>query len=275
MKRYQFGFCSWYTPVPGPYSLDFIGEMGYDGVQISDLGGETQAYPLTNKKIQDGFLSAAVRNHMQLQMINLLELGMSGRMKCDMQSVNGQIAMESLRKGIDACTELGVNTAFVPCVFGGSIDNDYDMDQVAGYLKAGCAYAEEHGVTLLLESFLGYDRTMKLHEKANGCFRLCYDSLNPYKYGFGDAVKEVEQYGTDMIHTIHIKDCMDNFQEAEEIGKGCGHFYQVAEVIDKIGYRGWIVNENNYFKGAAAKHRNPEEIIERDLITLRKAFPNK
>ena len=191
---------------------------------------------------------------------------------CAQQSEKGALAIESIKKGVDACAEMGIETAFVPCVFGGSINNEFDMDMVAQYLKIGCAYAEERGVTLLLESFLGYDRTMRLHEKADGCFRLCYDSLNPYKYGFGDTVQELRQYGTDMIHTIHIKDCMENYQEAEAIGKGCGRFQEIAECILKIGYKGWIVNENNYFVGPQAKSRDPMEIIRQDRITLAEAF---
>ena len=81
MRRFQFGFCSWYTPVPGPYSMDLIGDMGYDGVQISDLGGESQAYPLNNAHIQHGFLEAAKRNNMTIQMVNLLALGTGGNMR--------------------------------------------------------------------------------------------------------------------------------------------------------------------------------------------------
>ncbi len=272
MSSYKYGFCAWYTPFPGPFALDFAGEVGYDGVQISDLGGDAQAYPLKNKTLQRGFLQAAKRNNLEIQMVNLLSLCMNGIIKSPKESPKGEITMKNIVKGIEACAEMNISAMFIPCIFMAQINNEYDLEVVASYYREAAPVAKAYNIELLFESFMDYDRTMRMYEKSGGAFKLCYDSINPMKYGFGNAVHELRQYDLSMIHTIHIKDSTPDYKEAEIIGRGCGNFFEIAEVIKEIGYKGWIVNENDYFKGDLAKHRDPQELIRMDLETFRKTF---
>lgn len=272
MSRYKFGFCAWYTPFPGPFALDFCGEAGYEGVQINDLGGGARAYPLKNKRLQKGYLDTAAKYAMEIQMINLWEPGLSDMMKNPLDSAKGALAQENIREGLEACREMGVKNLFIPSVMDGRINNGYELERVSEHLAEGARYARELGVTFLYESFLGYDSTMRMYEKSGGAFRLVYDTLNPMKYGFGDAVDEIQRYGTEMIHTVHIKDAAENFKDAVNIGEGAGRFYEAAAAIDKIGFSGWIVNENDYFSGELAKKHEPQARIRKDIETLRKTF---
>ncbi len=274
MKKYKFGFCSWYTPFPGPFSLTFAGEAGYDGIQISDLGGHEQGYPLTNKRIQRGFLETAKASNLEIQMINLLTPGLSGMMKHPQESCHGKLAVENISNGIKACAEMKVPNVFIPSIFAGRIDNDFELEMVALYMKVAGSIAKENGVELLYESFMSVEKTMDLYERAGKCFKLCYDTLNPYKYGFGNAVEELKRYDLSMIHTIHIKDCSNDYKYTELFGEGNGRFYYIAETLKKIGYTGWIVNENNYFKGEIAKQGDQLEMAKIDLEKLRTTFEN-
>ena len=275
MSKFKYGFCAWYTPFPGPFAVEFAGQAGYDGVQINDLGGDAQAFPLMNPKLQKGFLDAAKKYKMEIQMVNLWAPGLSDMMKCPLDSDRGQLGQENIKKGIEACREMGIKNLFIPSIWGGRIDNDYELTQVAIHLSKGSEYAKSLGITFLYESFMGYDNTMRLYEKSGEAFRLVYDSLNASKYGYGDALKEIKKYGVSMIHTIHIKDALENFKDAELIGFGIGRVKEFAEAVNAIGYQGWIVNENNYFSGNLAKSRDPFEMICKDIETLKILFPNE
>ncbi|MDX2160399.1 MAG: TIM barrel protein [bacterium] len=89
---------------------------------------------------------------------------------------------------------------------------------------------------------------------------LCLDTGH-YHYGGGDAVKAIEEYG-ERVRYLHLKDCdpgirrlaidekMDYFAATAagvfcELGAGEVNFSGVLRAVDKIGYDGWGIVEQD------------------------------
>ena len=49
----KVGVCEWCLPVWGPDSIGFAADIGFEGVQLTDLGGATKGFPMTNQKIRE------------------------------------------------------------------------------------------------------------------------------------------------------------------------------------------------------------------------------
>ena len=68
------GICEWSFAVTGPSAIEYAGVIGFDGIQIGDLGGARNCFPLNDPHIQQTYLEASSRFQVQLQSMHLPEL---------------------------------------------------------------------------------------------------------------------------------------------------------------------------------------------------------
>jgi sugar phosphate isomerase/epimerase len=220
MVRFKYAFCEWYTPIRGPLSLKVAAEAGYDGIQIDDNGGRSNNFGLCDKRIQQAYLEAKVQTGIEIQMFNMLSLCMDGTLMKPKGSTEQVAAVESFRKGLEACVALGIPNIFYPSAVKALIVNDYDMQNTIISLREVGAMAKDMGIQLLFESFIDANRTIQIYEACNGCFKLLYDTLNPFRYGFGNPSRELPIYGAEFLHTIHVKDSAYNLIDDARLAMG-------------------------------------------------------
>ena len=282
MGMYKYGFCEWYLPFNGPSTLKFVKEMGYDGIQIGDMGGLDQNFPLTNKRIADEYAESAAKLGIEIQMIDILSVLNDGSLRENPDSECGSNSVLAMKKAFEAAQLMGVKNVFIPSVLSTRIQNRYHLKNTIENLRRGKEIADDMGIEFLYESFSGINETKKICSEAGG-IRLVYDTLNLLKYGFGErSEEEIIAYGTEMIHTVHFKDINESFTSDVPFGTGIGRVKESAAALKTIGYEGWIVNENTYFKTdlqrayfsktIAADYSDPWEIGANDLETLKHLF---
>ena len=271
MSTYRFGLCDWLLPLPGPTALELAGLLGYHGVQILDLGGAENNYPLSLPWVQRAYQQAMERSGVVIQTLQLQALVRSGCLKAPAGSPEERLALESIRRGAQACQALGIPRLMVESFFDSAIQNDQDLERTAALLRKAGEITREHGVQLIYESFMDREKTLALWEGCGRAFLLCYDLLNPLRYGFGDPTQELQQYDLSMIDHIHAKDAPAGYQGSVCLGTGAGLFQESCAILRKRGYTGWVVSENYYCLDPMGKE-DPALTAERDLKTLRDTF---
>lgn len=271
MNRFQFGFCEWLLPLPGPPALQLAGQLGFDGVQMLDLGGTGNNYPLTLPWVQDAYREAMDQARVTIQTLQLQSLVRAGWVKAPLTSPEGRLALEAVEKGAQVCQALHIPNLMVESVYSSAIQNEEDLANTAALLCEAGAITRDHGVQLIYESFVEYERTMRLWEASGRTFRLCYDILNPLRYRFGDPREELRRYDLAMIDHIHAKDAPEGYQGACCLGAGAGLFQESCAILKERGYTGWIVSENYYCLDPIGKE-DPAVTAKRDLETMKRVF---
>ncbi|MGN0968975.1 MAG: sugar phosphate isomerase/epimerase family protein, partial [Oscillospiraceae bacterium] len=272
MSDHQFGLCEWLLPIPGPTAFHLAGSLGYDGVQILDYGGTQNNYPLNRPWVQQAFLQAMEESHLCIQALQLQSLVLNGWMKAHRHSASGTLAREAFRKGIEVCRALSIPNLQVEDYAASAITSEEEFRNTADFLHWAAPLARNEGVQLVYESFANYDNTMRLYEASGRGFRLCFDTLNPLRYRFGDPLEELQRYDLSLIAFIHVKDAPEGFQGSVCLGTGSGLFRDACTLLNRRGYKGWIVSENYYCQDPIGRE-DPAITAARDLEVLRRSFP--
>ena len=113
---------------------------------------------------------------------------------------------------------------------------------------------------------------MQLYEMCGKTFRLCYDTLNPLRYGFGDPQDELQRYPMDLIDHVHLKDAQFDFSGNARLGEGRGRLSETCTLLQKKHYDGWLIAETNYYMGKIGRDYDPCESVAADLHTMRQLF---
>lgn len=269
----KYGICEWLLPIPGPTSFKLAAHAGYDGVQMLDWGGRENNYPLNLTWVQDTFRQAMDDNNICIQNLQLQSLVRSGGVKAAPDTAQGKAALEDIRKGAEVCAALNIPNLQLENFFNSAIQNTEDIKNTAELLKEAGKVTSDLGVQLVYESWFDYSGTMDIYEMSGQSFKLCYDTLNPLRYHFGDPIKELEQYDLSMLAFVHVKDAPAGcgYQGSWFLGQGEGRINEAAAILKKRGYKGWIVTENYYCMNPIGIIDPSKTIIE-DLRTMHRLF---
>ncbi len=273
----KMAICEWCFPTLGPSALKFASDIGFEGIQLGDLGGATRRFPMNEKRIQEAYMQASVDCNIEIQALHLYTLTREGTMLYPMNSPEGEAAMLSIRNGIDACAAMNIPVFFLSSFFATFIRNDaHDFMNFAAHLKYAVDYASDRGVQVVYESVLPIDRFLRMREIVGDGLKILYDICNPYFHGSGVPTEEikrfVEAYGVDVIDQIHVKDRTADFQNWSLLGEGGAHVLETADLIRKIGWSGWLISETYYFEFDKNDPRGNFDLMERDLKNMRRIF---
>ena len=269
----KFGICEWLLPIPGPTSFKMASDIGYDGVQILDWGGRDNNYPLNLPWIQEIFKKVMEENNIIIQNLQLQSLVREGGVKANPDSLMGKRALEDITKGIEAARALNIPNLQLENFFDSTVSDREDFANTAALLKEAGKIASDNGVQLVYESWFDYEDTMEMYAMSGESFKLCYDTLNPLRYHFGDPLEELMQYDYSMFAFVHVKDAPQgtDYQGSWYLGKGSGLINETASILNRRGFEGWIVTENYYCMDPIGK-ADPKESAAEDLQMLKKLF---
>jgi len=134
-----------------------------------------------------------------------------------------------------------------------------DVDAVVERLKAAAPKAKEAGTILGIENTLSAEQNLEILQRVgHDSVRIYYDVYNLAGEGY-DTLAEIRLL-KDRIAIFHFKNGGDYL----ETGKI--RFEPVAEVIQEIGYRGWIVLETS------SPSKDPVADAKRNADYVRKLF---
>ncbi len=253
-------------------------DVGFNGIEIRGIGDEinaVKAKPFRNDKIND---TIAKLNKLNLE-IPCLSCGACLKF-ADRQDEN----IEEIRQYIDLAAKL--ETPYIRVLGDLSPEPDGDVDDayVAFVLKEVCAYAEENGVTLLVETNGVYSDTARLKKlldavgsKAVGAL---WDLHHPYRYMNESAAATTENLG-EYIRFVHVKDSAieDGKLVYKLMGEGDMPLHEMFAALQKIGYIGYVSLEwvkrwsnNLYAAGIVfpqfARYMKPYIIAERSKLQV-------
>lgn len=264
------GICEWSLSVNGPGAIECAGRIGFEGIQLSDLGGAVNCFPLNDPNLQAIYRETAERWQVVLQSYHLQDIEKIGGLQKPPDSTEGQRALRSIQKGLEVCQAMKIPILMVTSYGATGIVNSYDVECTAKTLSRASSLAREHGVQLVYESILQAEYIQWILEYVGeGNIRLCFDILNPIKFLKGNPVKEIAQFGTRWIDHVHLKDCTGEISGFCQLGEGYGRFWESVNALRNIGYDGWYITENFYQLPPMGNTGSVFQMAKQDLETMR------
>lgn len=252
MPRFKFAACEWSFPYWGSMAVKMASEAGFEGLQLGDAGGSMHAYPLRNKRVQESYLNAGAKYNIEFPQIHLYTLGHQGYYRNRLDSPEGQVCLESIRQAVIAASEMGVPSVIID---GMRMNNAAKKQHVLDVARYAVRTGEEYGIKIGMETDMTLEDHIRFLEELDGKLTLCFDLHNPVMYGTGYPPDMVRVLGKERIEHFHIKESQadeDGFLSVETpivlMGEGCTFFRESAQAVREIGFEGWIVSENFYYR---------------------------
>lgn len=271
----KIGVCEWCFPVTGPFGVTLAGQAGYEGIQLGDLGGITAGFPMNCKRVQEGYMQAAENAGVVLQALHPYGLQRQGTMLSVPGTTEWDEARLSLKMCVKACAEMNIPELMVSSFFNTAVLNEWDIQTYARHLNYACDVAQDYGIVVSYECALTLPKMFQMLELTDGRVKICYDVRNPITEGCGCPVEDIPALGAEYISHFHIKDAPENMKNWCLIGEGISEIDRVAEVIDRIGYAGWLISENDYSFLAAGSQCDFLEPAAEDCRRMEARFKRK
>lgn len=270
---FKIGAVEWGFPFPGPYSLKLAAELGLDGMEL-DFGEYEMDLPLHNPKIQDMYLECGQKFGIEFPSMALNALNVHG-MSCGLDTADGMIAVETIRKGLAAANRMGIPVVQLPSFHDnrGDIRSEEDFYNTCEKLRFACDIAEDSNLILALENVLDAEKTKQmLREVGSDRLKIMFDTQNYYlNHGYSqpDLLREL----ADDVVQIHVKDGFNNTISSALLGTGDVSFLETAEVIKETQCTEWLLLENFYYqKPLCLLTDDTFELVAKDIATLRRIF---
>ena len=227
-------------------------EAGFDGMQLGDAGGPMNAYPLRDPEVQAHYLEAGEKYGIEFPQIHLYTLGHQGYYRKRLDSPEGQVCLESIRQAVIAASEMKIPSVIID---GMRLNDAAKKRHALEVAKCAVQVGEEYGIKIGMETDMTLEDHIRFLDALDGKLTLCFDLHNPVMYGTGYPPDMVRVLGKDRMEHFHIKESQpnaDGFITVETpivlMGRGGTFFKESAQAVKDIGFSGWIVSENFYFR---------------------------
>ncbi|MCC8109072.1 MAG: sugar phosphate isomerase/epimerase [Planctomycetes bacterium] len=274
MSGFKLGICEWAFPLPGPAGLKIAAELGLQGMEL-DFGDYEKGFPLSNSRIQDRYLECGAKHNIEFPSIAFNALCAHGLSK-PMESVDGMIAMECLKKGIVAAAAMKIPVVQLPSFENGAINSEAEFRNTCEKLRFACRLAGEHGLIVSSENNLSPEETDRMvAEVAADNFRIFFDTQNYLLnrgYSQPDVLRRIHRH----IVQLHIKDGYNGHLSSSLLGQGDALFAESAQIINDVHPCEWLILENYYnVKPLSELHPDPFELLARDIAIANSFFSFK
>jgi sugar phosphate isomerase/epimerase len=233
--KIRLSACDWSLQAGGPDGLEIAKRVGLDGLEISpgEIAEKLQiADPAYRQKYKEAVQkTGVVVSSMALGMLNNFPLASDPR------------GPGWLEQSIDATKDLGGKVILLAFFGKGDLrDGDKlkkaELDTVIERIKDAAPKAKEAGVILGIENMLSAEQNLAILDRIQSdAVRIYYDIGNSTGNGY-DVPAEIRLLGG-RICQIHFKD------GKHYLGQGDVKMDPVAEAINAINYKGWVVLETS------------------------------
>nr|MCU0449807.1 sugar phosphate isomerase/epimerase [Bernardetiaceae bacterium] len=237
--RFRIGACDWSLDAMGKVeALALAQQIGLDGVQVS-LGTAQDDMQLRRPEVQKAYRQAAKKHKVA---VGGLAIGELNHVPYKTDPRTEQWVADSIQVAKNLKAPVVLLAFFEP---NGDLRNDpAGKKTVIGRLKKVAGQAEKAKVTLGIESWLSARESMEIvNAVGSPNVKVYYDVCNSTVRGY-DIFEEMYWLGKQNICEIHFK------ENGSLLGQGQVDYQKVRQVLDEIGYQGWIVLEGAVPNGA-------------------------
>lgn len=269
--KYKLGIVEWALPPMGPYLAKMLKELGLQGMEL-DFGEYEEGYRLSNRRIQEAYLECAEAYGFEYPSMALNALNTHG-MSHDRNSVDGMIAIETIKKGIQAAKEMNIPVVQLPSFHSGDIRTEKDFYNTCEKLRLACELSSGTDMILAMENVLDAEQTLKMIDEV-GCDRVkvFFDTQN-YHIDRGYSEPEILAAIAEHVIQVHVKDGFNKAISSAPLGKGDASFLETAEVIKRTNCTEWLFIENFYhWQPLSLMHDDMFELLKADIQTLEDLF---
>ena len=245
MVTKKLGVTEWYLPVSGPSAVRLCKKLGFDGMEMTDLGGSERNYPLLDERVEELFQEELDATDFMIYTLHPLEIARKPGIQFDMKSSVGQETLKIYKKSVETCVRYHIPTIMLASFAGSKFQNSYELGQTIRTLSEYGKIAEGHGVRLIYEGFSDTETMLRIREGI-GNVKLCYDLANPYLFGFSEPKKDMAAFGKDWIDCIHVKDINEKMNRTCLLGEGVAGVAQSLKWVGHMGFDGWYFLETHY-----------------------------
>lgn len=252
---YKVGACDWSIGMHSNLeAMALARKIGLDGVQIS-LGKIENNMHLRQPDMQASYREAAKKYGVQISSLAIGELN-----KAPYKSAPETVAWVS--DSIDVAHALQVPVVLLAFFGKGDLKGDKKGTQeVIRRLRKVAPKAEKKGVILGIESWLSADEHLQIIEAVGSPgVRVYYDVANSNKMGY-NIYEEMQRLGSEYICEVHAK------ENDYLLGEGRVDFSRVRDILNDVGYAGWIIIE-----GAKPEGMEILPAYRHNLSFIRKTF---
>ena len=266
--KHQYGICEWYLATNGPSAIKTAAKLGFNGIQITDLGGSFLNFPLNDKRIQEMYLEEAAENDIRLHAFQSNGLNRVTGIRYPVDSPEGELSVLNFKKGLEVCEAFSISSYLVASFENCNFKNDYEMENTIRMLTLFVQLAKEKGIRIAYEAFCTTDKLVYILDRVGEDLKLCYDTLNPIRFGVGNPPDEIRRIGVDRIDHVHVKDAPENLVGCWPLGKGSGKFLETMNLLKELGYSGWYVAENYFYQPPMSQLGTGWDLAKNDLDYL-------
>ncbi len=254
-RGFTIGACDWsiggHSKIEALYTAQ---KIGLDGVQLS-LGTVANDMHLRKPEVQNAYREASAATGVKFGGLAIGEMN-SVPYKSDPRTEAW------VSDSIDVAKAMGCKVILLAFFGNGDLKNDTEgQKEVIRRLKRVAPKAEAADVFLGIESWLSAEEHMDIIQAVGSShLKVYYDVANSTKMGY-DIYREIPWLNK-YICEVHMK------ENDALLGQGVVDFPRVRQVLDEIGYRGWI-----HIEGAVPKGGDMVESYIANRKYLRKIFP--
>jgi len=270
-RPYQIGTCDWSLKTPlTTDSFHLAKSVGIEGMQYS-FGLKGEGLDLRFRENRD-----AIRQTVKETDVAVTSLGMAilNKVPYSSDGESQQIVIDCIQTMATLKSEareladhalaskVSPNIALMGFFGLGNINGRPDLiERVIEKFKRVAPLAEEHGVTLGIESLLNEaDHRRILDSVGSPSLKVYYDTANSHKMGY-DIYQEMESLGSANICQIHCK------ENRRLLGDGPIDFPRVKNILTAIDYQDWLIIE-----GSKPKDMTIEDAYTRNAAYLQSVF---
>ncbi len=217
--------------------LKLASKIGLDGVQVSILFPEDGSLHLRCPKLQAEYRNTALDYGVQICSLAIGNLGPGSPFK---QEPTGVMRVAD---AIEVARNIGTNDILLPFFRDRAPDmsDETQAKRIINSFKELAPRAEKLGVVIAMETSLsGEDHLRIVDAVGSPAIQVYLDPYNCKHYGH-DPLKDIPLL-KDYIHQVHVKN--GEVLMADHCVKGF-EWPDVAELLYKVGYKGWYVLETS------------------------------
>ncbi|OUN00291.1 MAG: hypothetical protein BAA02_02130 [Paenibacillaceae bacterium ZCTH02-B3] len=245
--RYRLGICQWSVDAEGADICRFAAELGLEGVQL-EIGTYEDGFPLSRPSVQREFLDSASEYGVRFTSI-AARVTDQYDMTQPAGTEDSRIVWEAIVRSIEAAEAMKIPSVMIGSFLASDIKTEEDLVRTAEVLTDACDYAAKRGIVIAAENVLSPDdmhRMAKMIGRPN--LKLLFDTQNYKLFRGYDPAEALERLAPLLCDQVHVKDGSGGQISAALLGEGDSGFFRTMETLKKIGYSGWLLLENYYFK---------------------------
>ncbi len=214
--------------------VELARRIGLDGIQVSVLFPEDGLH-LRCPKLQGQYRKAALDNGVQICSLAIGNLGPGSPFKSE------PVGALRINDAIEVAANIGTNNILLPFFRERAPKDDTDFKRMIEMFKEIARTAERYQVVVAMESSMNAGDHLRIIDAVGSEYIGVYMDIWNCSYYGNDPMVDVPLL-KDHIHQVHVKNRDQYMDGPNEQGF---KWPEVAELLYKVGYKGWYVLETS------------------------------